>query len=308
MEVTALCIRLMRTGMLLLVAQAAFSYSQKADAAFPQVVPNRQQHFEYDPLVISCEGLEGWKLIRRIKGVVKSCSTSWSTSGPCEIKSTISAVDSGEYWCEMGVKTSYTVNITVTGGPVILESPVLPVMEGEAATLSCRDKQESPNLTAEFFKDGHLMERSSTVNMTIHRVTKSYEGVYKCRISNGGESPESWLTVRAGEEPHHGLDLLRLLCIGVGVFLVALLLLLGLLKCCKRPTVTRDTPTSPSSFQSSSSPQTVNEEASVAAPIETTYAVVTRVDKEPGGSSHCTRIAGTNPLLTEEDPFYCTID
>ncbi|XP_054482868.1 uncharacterized protein LOC129115302 [Anoplopoma fimbria] len=235
MEVTALCIRLMRTGMLLLVAQAAFSYSQKADAAFPQVVPNRQQHFEYDPLVISCEGLEGWKLIRRIRGVVKSCSTSWSTSGPCEIKSTISAVDSGEYWCEMGVKTSYTVNITVTGGPVILESPVLPVMEGEAATLSCRDKQESPNLTAEFFKDGHLMERSSTVNMTIHRVNESDEGVYKCRISNGGESPESWLTVREASSTSSSptssssTSSSSVLWIVVSVLLVVLLSAVGLL-------------------------------------------------------------------------------
>ncbi|XP_075948382.1 Fc receptor-like protein 5 isoform X2 [Anarhichas minor] len=198
MEVTALCVRLMTPVMLLLVAQVDFSYSQKA--AFPQVVPNRQQHFQYESLVVSCEGLEGltgWRVMQRIKGVVKTCATAWSNATePCEIKDAYPALDSGEYWCVMGVKTSNTVNITVTDGPVILESPVHPVMEGEATALSCRVKQASPNLTAEFFKDGHLMERSSTENVNILTVSKSNEGLYKCRIPGVGESPVSWLTVR----------------------------------------------------------------------------------------------------------------
>ncbi|XP_075948268.1 high affinity immunoglobulin gamma Fc receptor I-like [Anarhichas minor] len=240
MEVTALCITLMTPVMLLLVAQVDFSYSQKA--AFPQVVPNRQQHFQYESLVVSCEGLEGltgWRVMRRIKGVVKTCATDWSkATGACEIKDAYPALDSGEYWCVMGVKTSNTVNITVTDGPVILESPVHPVMEGEATALSCRVKQASPNLTAEFFKDGHLMERSSTENVNILSVSKSNEGLYKCRIPGAGESPVSWLTVRADKEPHHGPELLLLLCVGVGVFFVALLLLVGLLQCRKRPTIT----------------------------------------------------------------------
>ncbi|KAM6894237.1 uncharacterized protein PEZ65_021927 [Lycodopsis pacificus] len=207
----------------------------------------------------------------------------------------------------MGGKTSNTVNITVTAGPVILESPVHPVTEGEATALSCRVKQASPNLTAEFFKDGRLMERSSTENVNILSVSKSNEGLYKCRIPGAGESPGSWLTVR---EPHHGPDLLLLLCIGgVGVFFVALLLLVGLLQCRKRPTITTDSSTRPSSFQSSSSPQTVYGQVSVAVPVQGVYAVVTKArlerdikpgqgltnnsvhnDKEPGGSSHCTRI------------------
>ncbi|XP_028420683.1 sialoadhesin-like [Perca flavescens] len=201
MEVTSLCIGMLMTMLLLLVAHVNFNYSQKADASFPRVVPNKQQHFEYESIVVSCEGLEGltgWRVMRKIKGVIKTCSSTWSTStGPCTINNAFPAIDSGEYWCEMGVKTSNTVNITVTAGSVILESPVLPVMEGEAVTLSCRQKQTSSNLTTQFYKDGHLMEKSSTGEMTIHSVSKSFEGLYKCRISGVGESPESWLAVRA---------------------------------------------------------------------------------------------------------------
>ncbi|XP_039679471.1 high affinity immunoglobulin gamma Fc receptor I-like [Perca fluviatilis] len=202
MEVTPLCIRLLMTMLLLLVAQVDYNYSQKADASFPRVVPNRQQHFEYESIVVSCEGLEGltgWRVMRKIQGVTTTCSSTWSTStGPCKINNAFPAIDIGEYWCEMGVKKSNTVNITVTVGSVILESPVLPVMEGEAVTLSCRQKQTSTNLTTQFFKDGHLMEKSSTGIMTIHSVSKSFEGLYKCRNSGAGESPESWLAVRAG--------------------------------------------------------------------------------------------------------------
>ncbi|XP_074479423.1 Fc receptor-like protein 5 isoform X2 [Sebastes fasciatus] len=276
MEVTALCITLLMNVLMLLVAQVPFSYSQKA--AFPQVVPNRQQFFQYETIVVSCEGLEGltgWRVMRKNKGVVKICAATWSTStGPCEIKDTFTEVDSGEYWCEIGgLQTSNTVNITVTAGSVILESPVLPVMVGDAVTLSCRDEQASSNLTADFYKDGHFMERSSTGEMTIHNVSRSNEGLYKCRISGAGGSPESWLTVRVAAD---GPQLLLLLCIGVGVFLVFLLLLVGSMRCRRRPTITRDTPTSPSTLRSSSSPRTVCEETSMI------YSVITKPQREEG--------------------------
>ncbi|XP_078132114.1 low affinity immunoglobulin gamma Fc region receptor III-A-like isoform X2 [Sander vitreus] len=271
------------TVLCLLVAQVDFSYSQKADASFPQVFPNRQQHFEYESIVVSCEGLEGltgWRVMRKIKGVITTCSSTWSTSTEhCKINNAFPASDSGEYWCEMGVPKSNTVNITVTDGSLILESPVFPVMEGEAVTLSCRQKQTSTNLTTQFFKDGHFMEKSYTGIMTIHNVSQSFEGLYKCSISGAGESPESWLAVRAlGSQPspHHGPQLSLLLCVGVAVFLAALLLLVGLLQRKKHQTITRDTLMSPSSFQPLPSLRTVSEEANVAA----TYAVVTKPRRE----------------------------
>ncbi|KAK9525102.1 hypothetical protein VZT92_017437 [Zoarces viviparus] len=184
MEVTALCVRLMRPVMLLLVAQVDFSYSQKA--------------------------------------------------GPCEIKDPYPALHSGEYWCVMGAKTSNTVNITVTDGPVILESPVHPVIEGDATALSCRVQQASPNLTPEFFKDGHLMERSSTEHVNILSVSKSNEGLYKCTIPGAGESPGSWLTVRAVHGETHPSDhschvYLVLRTVFTIVMVALLLLLVGLL-------------------------------------------------------------------------------
>lgn len=79
---------------------------------------------------------------------------------------------------------------------MILESPVHPLQEGDAATLRCMDKQTSFfNLTAEFYKDGLLIRNSSTRIMTILKVSKSDEGFYKCTISGSGESPDSWLSV-----------------------------------------------------------------------------------------------------------------
>lgn len=84
-----------------------------------------------------------------------------------------------------------------SGGPVILESPVHPVQAGETVTLRCTSKMtSSSNLTTEFYKDDTLIGGSSTGNMTIHSASTSDEGVYKCKISGAGESPDSWLAVR----------------------------------------------------------------------------------------------------------------
>ncbi|XP_049424083.1 high affinity immunoglobulin gamma Fc receptor I-like [Epinephelus fuscoguttatus] len=267
MEVTALCVTLMMTVLLLLVAHVDLSDSQHD--AFLQVDPNRQQHFAYDSFTVSCEGLEGltgWRVIRKIKGVVNTCSPSWSTStGPCVIRNAYPALDSGEYWCEIGGgKKSNSVNITVADGSVILDSPARPVMLDDAVTLHCREKRTSSNLTADFYKDGHFMDSSSAGNLTIQGVSTSNEGLYRCSIPGVGQSPESWLTVRehtisspaADEEPHHGVQLPLLLCIGVSVFLLALLLLVRLLRCRKRQTVTADITIPLSSVQYTSSPKT----------------------------------------------------
>ncbi|XP_037335957.2 low affinity immunoglobulin gamma Fc region receptor II-c-like, partial [Pungitius pungitius] len=271
MEVTSL----MRTAMMLLLAQDHFSYCQKAvDAAFPRVDPNRQQHFEYEPLGVSCEGLEGltgWRVMRRSRGAVTTCSARWSTStGACRIRNVLQG-DTGEYWCEMGPKRSDSVNITVTDGPVILESPVRPVAAGEATTLSRSGKQGPPSLTAAFYKDGRLMETSSSLNFTILSVSKSNEGLYTCSLS-GAASRGSWLLVRA-EEPRP----LQLLSIGVGVSFVALLLLLGILQRWKH----RAAPREPPPFQASSSPHADegHRPSSIAAQLHTraVYSVPTQM-------------------------------
>uniref|UniRef100_A0AAX7SUL6 Ig-like domain-containing protein n=1 Tax=Astatotilapia calliptera TaxID=8154 RepID=A0AAX7SUL6_ASTCA len=87
------------------------------------------------------------------------------------------------------------VNLTVTGGSVILQSPVLPVMEGDDVTLLCKTKTTPSNLPAAFYKDGSLISNRTSNNMTIQHVSRSDEGLYKCDISGHGESPSSWITV-----------------------------------------------------------------------------------------------------------------
>ena len=95
----------------------------------------------------------------------------------------------------------YIVNAICSDGSVILESPVLPVTEWDDVTLSCRKKNTFSNLPADFYKDGLHVGSSSTGEMSIHSVSKSDKGLYKCNISGVGESPESWLAVR-GEILH----------------------------------------------------------------------------------------------------------
>ncbi|XP_030287350.1 uncharacterized protein LOC115590211 isoform X3 [Sparus aurata] len=294
MEVAALCIRLLMMVLLLLIVQVDFSCSQTADEAFPQVVQDRQQHFEYDPIEVSCEGLEGltgWRVMRKVKEKdVKTCSPDWTTStGPCKITNAFQTSDSGEYWCEMGGKKSNAVNITVTTGSVILESPVHPVKQGDAVSLYCISKLTSSNITAEFSKNGHVMESRSTGNLTIESVSTSNEGLYTCKIS-GVESPGSWLTVRAAPSSHHAPQLSLLHWIGLGVLALLLLLLVGSLACWKRQPNNRDTVTASHSCQSSSSPQRVSEAASESAPsyTEVTYACVTKPRKKKDDESlHC---------------------
>ncbi|KAM6949229.1 Fc receptor-like protein 5 [Aplochiton taeniatus] len=132
------------------------------------------------------------------------CGRDWGSpqGASCTITSVVPS-DSGVYWCESDSgEHSDAVNITVTAGAVILESPVHPVTEGDAVTLKCLVKDgraTSSKLTADFYKDGSLIRTESTGEMTLPAVSKSDEGLYKCHNSDLGESPESWLAVR-GEE------------------------------------------------------------------------------------------------------------
>ncbi|XP_041821255.1 Fc receptor-like protein 5 [Chelmon rostratus] len=166
------------------------------------VTPRRSQFFKYESFSVSCnkegeeeEEMTGWRVMKSMEdGEVQSCPP------PCSISTAFPATDSGSYWCETARgETSNTVNITVTGGSVILESPVLPVMEGDNVTLNCRlrFKTSACDLTADFYKDGLLIGTSPTGNMTLHSVSWSDEGPYKCDVCGSGGSPQSWLTVTA---------------------------------------------------------------------------------------------------------------
>uniref|UniRef100_UPI000D31C5EC Fc receptor-like B n=1 Tax=Maylandia zebra TaxID=106582 RepID=UPI000D31C5EC len=133
----------------------------------------------------------GWTLRRNPKTQTKTqCGDGWGkpAGSSCNI-SYIDPLDSGVYWCESREgPISNMVNLTVTGGSVILQSPVLPVMEGDDVTLLCKTKTTPSNLPAAFYKDGSLIREEPTGHMTIQHVSRSDEGLYKCDISGHGES------------------------------------------------------------------------------------------------------------------------
>ncbi|XP_042071383.1 Fc receptor-like protein 5 isoform X2 [Haplochromis burtoni] len=172
-----------------------------------QVNPDRSQFFRYDNISLSCgEQLNntGWKVKRKtLAGGTRPCSSGWgyaSSGSTCIIGQTYPP-DSGVYWCEsVSGEQSNVVNITITDQPVILESPALPVSEGATVTLHCTPETKSFNQFFDFYKDGHCIKRNSTGEITIKRVSKSDEGLYKCSISGGEESLGSWLAVDASSQ------------------------------------------------------------------------------------------------------------
>ncbi|KAM4565513.1 uncharacterized protein V3H82_014534 [Fundulus diaphanus] len=68
-------------------------------------------------------------------------------------------------------------------------------MEGDDVTLSCHTKTAPSNLPAAFYKDGSLIRTEPAGHMTLHHVTSSDEGLYRCSISAHGESPSSSISV-----------------------------------------------------------------------------------------------------------------
>ncbi|XP_045920450.1 high affinity immunoglobulin gamma Fc receptor I-like isoform X2 [Micropterus dolomieu] len=170
------------------------------------MTPSSSQFFSWTPVTLSCEEVDdspGWTLRRNTTTDNHTLCGAWGkpVGSACNI-SYIVPRDSGVYWCESrdGV-TSNPINITVTDGPVILQSPVHPVMEGHDVTLHCETKNLSSNLPAGFYKDGSLIRTELTGHMTIHHVSKSDEGLYKCNIRGHGESLSSWISVTGGDLP-----------------------------------------------------------------------------------------------------------
>uniref|UniRef100_A0AAZ1XY98 Ig-like domain-containing protein n=1 Tax=Oreochromis aureus TaxID=47969 RepID=A0AAZ1XY98_OREAU len=165
------------------------------------VSPSSSQFFKGDFVSLSCEeddSSAGWTLRRKTSKQQRTqCGDGWGrwSGSSCSI-SYMDPLDSGVYWCESREgPISNMVNLTVTGGSVILQSPVLPVMEGDDVTLLCKTKTTPSNLPAAFYKDGSLIRKQPTGHMTIQHVSRSDEGLYKCDISGHGESPSSWITV-----------------------------------------------------------------------------------------------------------------
>ncbi|KAF1381046.1 hypothetical protein PFLUV_G00170350 [Perca fluviatilis] len=190
MEDTSLLLLLFLTSLL----------SSTTNQASLTVSLSSSQMFEGQSVSLSCEeddNSAGWTLRRNTSDETRTqCGDGWGkTAGSTCIIPFMVFWDTGVYWCESREgATSNSINIIVTGGAVILQSPVLPVTEGEDLTLTCKTKTSS-NLPAGFYKDGSFIRTEPGGHMTIHHVSRSDEGLYKCNISSVGESPPSWISV-----------------------------------------------------------------------------------------------------------------
>ncbi|XP_054877281.1 high affinity immunoglobulin gamma Fc receptor I-like [Poeciliopsis prolifica] len=173
-----------------------------AAVAVVRILPDRSQFFHYDSVTLSCvdgENSSDWTVKRNTTG---GETADWGTrNGSRRSIDALYQFDSGRYWCESRTGAcSEAINVTVTEGPVILQSPVLPVAEGEAVILRCihSNASSSSNFT-KFYKDGLLIGSSSTGSIAIRDVSESDQGLYKCDVAGAGGSPESWLSVRGRE-------------------------------------------------------------------------------------------------------------
>ncbi|CAI5660629.1 unnamed protein product [Oreochromis niloticus] len=162
------------------------------------VSPSSSQLFEGDFVSLSCEeddSSAGWTLRRNTSTENRTqCGDWWGKnySSSCNITD-LFTWDSGVYWCEYREgPISNMVNLTVTGGSVILQSPVLPVMEGDDVTLLCKTKTTPSNLTAAFFKDGVFIGKEPTGHMTIQHVSRDKSG---CTLLNSEEKNTTYLQV-----------------------------------------------------------------------------------------------------------------
>ncbi|XP_055009066.1 low affinity immunoglobulin gamma Fc region receptor II-b-like [Boleophthalmus pectinirostris] len=164
-----------------------------------RVIPNRVQFFQYDTVYLSC----GNKTNASKWTILRNTSLHTNQKNPAQNKSNwfmnsnMYYKDAGVYWCQSEEgECGAAVNISVTAGDVILESPVLPVKEGETVTLRCIWNPDKPITegTFEFFKDGFCVGNSTSGDLTIPIVSHSDSGLYTC--SHQGElSAESQLNV-----------------------------------------------------------------------------------------------------------------
>ncbi|XP_067435951.1 leukocyte immunoglobulin-like receptor subfamily B member 5 isoform X2 [Thunnus thynnus] len=174
------------------------------------VRPNLQQLFSrQSTLTLRCDEdgqtADGWTVKRTAGGKTEQCGNSQQNFGRIEgsscFISTLLPSDSGVYWCENSSgKISEQINITVTGGQLILEVPALPVLTGSDVTLRCRSRDGSIP-PANLFKNGEHSRAERTGEFNISNVQQSDEGFYSCSVDLTGESPRSRLRVKASPSP-----------------------------------------------------------------------------------------------------------
>ncbi|XP_023201848.1 high affinity immunoglobulin gamma Fc receptor I-like isoform X7 [Xiphophorus maculatus] len=195
------------TSVLFLLILTSVLCCTKTQAVRLTLSPSRSQFFMRESVTLICEDenrSDGWTVRRNItRGTRKRCEVWGKLNGSTCNMNYLVPYDTGLYWCESmsgSSSSSSSIQLSVSGGSVILQSPVLPVMEGDDVTLSCRAKNPTHNLPAAFYKDGSFIGDETTGNKILNSVKKSDEGLYKCNVKGHGESPSSRISVKGQRE------------------------------------------------------------------------------------------------------------
>uniref|UniRef100_A0A665T3B8 Ig-like domain-containing protein n=1 Tax=Echeneis naucrates TaxID=173247 RepID=A0A665T3B8_ECHNA len=179
----------------------SFFYSlAEPSTATLNIHPNKLQFFKYETIILTChvpEDSTGWRVMRNTSiRVLQPCSEIWKSQHlSCSTEDTFPS-DTGAYWCQSDRGEPFCF----PDKGVILQSPSLPVMEGDPVTFLCLYKekdQDTPtsNFQTSYFRNGAFIGRHSKGNMTLPSVSMSDEGLYKCEHPTKGQSAESKLTV-----------------------------------------------------------------------------------------------------------------
>ncbi|XP_073330624.1 uncharacterized protein [Pagrus major] len=182
------------------------------EASIDVISHNRSQFVHSEMFTVSCQLPDNntqWKMMsfNKWEGNMIECPNQVSSDRRLSCTSRSESPWSDIlYWCESSTgERSNALNITTTVVNNVMESPRLPVLEGEDVMLRClhinkTTKEITSNLRATFYKNDRVLKWGTQGNWTLTAVTKADEGLYKCVIHGHGDTHESWISVKALNE------------------------------------------------------------------------------------------------------------